>query len=78
MTVSGANSLTHITWEDVAAMTDPSTHDLYILGDGSDSVQFASTGWSKSSPGGAYDEYTNTNDVTIKVYVQTAINDTIV
>ncbi|MEE9905990.1 MAG: cadherin-like domain-containing protein [Chlorobium sp.] len=79
LTVSGDHILENITWQDVRAMTDSSTHDLYILGDSGDSVKFeASNGWSKDSPAGSFDEYSNTNDSTIKVYVQKEIVDSIV
>jgi hypothetical protein len=79
LTVSGDHSLLNITYQDVVAMTDPSTHDLYILGDSSnDKAQFLTgNGWSHSTVGG-YEEYINSNDSTVKVYVQSVIQNAIV
>jgi hypothetical protein len=73
LTVSGDHSLLNITYQDVAAMTDPSTHDLYILGDATDDVTFTGTDWSAPTLNGAYNEYTSSADSTIKVYVQQEI-----
>jgi hypothetical protein len=73
-------------------MTDSSTHDLYILGDSGDSVDFLNTnGWSKGATAvtetvnGAshtFDVYTNSTsassgDPTVIVKVEQAITDTI-
>jgi Ca2+-binding RTX toxin-like protein len=81
--VSGqyACSITHLSYQDVIGITD-ANKTLYILGDGSDLVQFASgDGWSKGSAttvgGITYDSYSNSNDSNVHVYVQQQINDSI-
>ena len=73
LTVSGDHSLLNITSLDVAAITDPLTHSLYILGDGTDHVTFAGADWSAPTLNGAYNEYTSSADPTVKVYVQKEI-----
>jgi large repetitive protein len=81
--VSGqfTSSITNLSYLDVIGITD-SNKTLYILGDGSDQVHFATTdGWSKGSQttvgGVTYDSYSNSNDSNVHVYVQQQIGDSI-
>ncbi|MBV5289639.1 MAG: hypothetical protein J0648_07390 [Pelodictyon phaeoclathratiforme] len=69
LTVNGNHSLSNITSAGVAAMTDPSTHDLYILGDGGDHVAFTGADWSTATRIGDYNVYTSSTDPTVKVSV---------
>ncbi len=74
------HNLTNITYSDVVNMTD-SDNDLYILGDGSDTVDFTGTGWSNTGPasvdvnGASHIMYTylNSNDPSVIVYVESGI-----
>jgi Ca2+-binding RTX toxin-like protein len=81
--VSGqfAGSITNLTYQDVIGITDINK-TLYILGDGSDQVHFASgNGWAKgvatTVDGITYDSYSNSNDSGVHVYVQQQISDSI-
>ncbi|MDD5405767.1 MAG: Ig-like domain-containing protein [Sulfurovaceae bacterium] len=77
---SDNHNLTNIALADVVNMTD-SDHDLWILGDAADNVSFAGTGWTNAGTvtetvNGAshtFIEYTNSNDATVMVKVESVI-----
>jgi len=78
LTASGINSINGLTAAGVTSMTD-ADKTLYILGDVTDTVQFVSgNGWSHAAVSGGYELYTNSGDAAIKVFVQSAIQDSIV
>ena len=77
LTQVGENKLENITLQDVLDMTD-SNNTLKITGDNEDSVSFTGAGWSKTAGAGAdsgFDVYSNSNDTSVKVKVQTEISD---
>ncbi|MGA1931984.1 immunoglobulin-like domain-containing protein [Arcobacter sp. YIC-464] len=80
----GNHSLTKLSLDDVIQMTDSTDKTLVIKGDLSDSVELKDTTgtWATSSTqiidNVTYDVYTNTDDSTYKVLIQTDIVDTIV
>jgi len=90
--LSGDNSLTKLTLQDVIDMTDGTNKTLIIKGDSLDSVELKDTsitdGWSKLDgsnniitqdiDGVTYEVYTNTEDNTYKVLIQQDIVDTVI
>ena len=79
LTQSGTNSLSNITATDVIAMTGDHPHILTILGSLGDNVTFSGAAdWTKGSVVNGCDVYTYNSNSSIKVNVQTDINDSIV
>jgi len=89
---NGNHTLTNLSLQDVIDMTDSTTHDLYILGDSGDTVDFLNgDNWSKNAvavtetvngSSHTFDVYTNSvaatsGDPTVTVKVEQAITDTI-
>jgi Ca2+-binding RTX toxin-like protein len=81
LSVNGNHDLTNIRYTDIQAVTD-ADNDFWILGDSADNVTFQGADWSQSA--GTIDmvvngamhtfyTYTNSNDATIQVYVESAI-----
>lgn len=74
----GNHKLENLTLQDVLNMTDEG-HELIIKGDAQDKVAFKNdNGWSKSSTdnidGATFDIYTNSNDSSVKVKVESTID----
>jgi trimeric autotransporter adhesin len=79
---TGGSSLTNINIANVRAITDPTAHDLYIIGDPIDTVALGGTAadgvWFMQSGtetinGFAFNHYINSADNTVDVYVQTGM-----
>ncbi|MDD2292164.1 MAG: hypothetical protein PHV52_07790, partial [Aliarcobacter sp.] len=80
---AGSHSLTKLSLQDVIDMTDSTDKTLRIIGDAGDSVQLTGTetnSWSTNSTqtidSVTYDVYTNSEDTSYKVLIQTPIVDT--
>jgi VCBS repeat-containing protein len=76
---NGAHTLDHLTVQDVMDMTDPTTHNLIILGGADDTVNLDSTGgvWTKTGTtdtstivGHTLDIYTNSADATVTLKIE--------
>ncbi|MBF0587453.1 VWA domain-containing protein, partial [Prosthecochloris sp. N2] len=75
LTENGNHDISNLSAQDVLDITD-GNNELYILGDGSDSV--SGNGWNSSGSGSGYDVYTAVVATeTVTLYVQDSINDTI-
>ena len=80
---AGSHSLTKLSLQDVIDMTDSTEKTLKIIGDAGDSVELTNTGtnsWSTTSTqtidSVTYDVYTNSEDSSYKVLIQTPIVET--
>ena len=80
---AGTHSLTKLSLQDVMDMTDNTDRTLKIMGDAGDSVQLTGTGtnnWSSNTTqtidSVTYDVYTNSQDTSYRVLIQTPITDT--
>ena len=76
---AGENKLENLKLSDVLSMTN-NKGELIIKGDNQDEVSFAnSNNWTKSTTANnGYFEYTNTTDTSVKVKVETNINDQVI
>ncbi|MBU3014042.1 cadherin-like domain-containing protein, partial [Poseidonibacter lekithochrous] len=70
---NGENNLLNLSLQDVIDMTD-SSNELKITGTSDDDVTLKGN-WEKGSEESGFDVYTNTDDDTVKVKVQTDISD---
>lgn len=77
LSAAGKNEILNLTLQDVLDMSG-SSKEIKITGTGDDKVTFAApTDWTKTTDSG-FNIYTNTSDNTVKVKVQTEINDQII
>jgi len=80
LTKKGAHTLSNISLADIIGLTEAS-HDLAIMGDAGDSVNFkASDGWistAGTSGDTGFHLYTNSGDATVLVKVEDTITQTI-